>query len=85
MNQKNENESIENTNFTDLKVSIDVYCFMLPNYSDDDDDDDEEDRFNETNNYDPPHFPISNDTTLQSLLVNTLKANFIFLSNNFNL
>lgn len=64
INQEKEQEFIGNT---DLKVSIDVYCFMLPNYNDDDDDD-YDDRFNETYNLEQPHFPINN-ATIQPLLV----------------
>jgi len=59
--------------FSALKVSLDVYCLMLPInvYDDDDDDDDDEiDRYTTMNSSEQLHFPINNKSTiLQSSLV----------------
>lgn len=79
MNQDIDIESIKNVNFKDLKVSLDVYCLMLPNndYDDDDDDNEDNDRFSKTNSSEQLHFPvITKSTTLQSTLVFTI-SNFI--------
>lgn len=72
MNQDNDNESIKNVNFKDLKVSLDVYCLMLPNNDFDDDDDDNEhnNKFSKRNSSEQLHFPITTkSTTLHSTLV----------------
>lgn len=73
MNQDNDNESIENVNFKDLKVSLDVYCLMLPNNDyDDDDDDDNGDKFSKTNSSEQLHFPITTKPTLVFTVLNLI-------------
>lgn len=72
LNHDNDNETSKNMDFSDLKVSLDVYCLMLPInvYDDDDDDDDEIDRYTTMNSTEQLHFPINNKSTiLQSSLV----------------
>lgn len=72
MNHDNDNETSKNMDFSDLKVSLDVYCLMLPInvYDDDDDEDDEIDRYTTMNSSEQLHFPINNKSTiLQSSLV----------------
>jgi len=72
LNQDNDNDTSKNMDFSDLKVSLDVYCLMLPInvYDDDDDDDEEMDRYTTMNSSEQLHFPINNkSTTLQSSLV----------------
>jgi len=58
--------------FSDLKVSLDVYCLMLPInvYDDDDadDDDDEVDRYTTMNSSEQLHFPKNNKSTISSLV-----------------
>lgn len=74
MSQNNENESTRNMNLSDLKVSLDVYCLILPNNYYDDNDDDSEDinTFNKGNSSEQLHFPIhSSSTTLTLTLVKT--------------
>lgn len=72
LSQDNDNETSRNIDFNNLKVSLDVYCLMLPMniYDDDDDDDDEMDRYTSMNSSEQLHFPInSKSTVLQSSLV----------------
>lgn len=70
MNQDDNTEPIKNENFKDLKISLDVYCLMLPNNDIDDDDDEENDRHNKINSPEQLHFPITTkSTTVQSTLV----------------
>lgn len=73
ISQNNENESTRNMSLSDLKVSLDVYCLILPNNYDDNDDDGEDiNTFIKRNSSEQLHFPInSNSTTLTSTLVKT--------------
>lgn len=67
MNQDDDGKSSENIDFTNLKVSLDVYCLMLPNNEYDDDDDDGNDNiFNKNNSSEQLHFPIIINSTTQS-------------------
>lgn len=72
MSQNKENASTKHVNLNDLKVSLDVYCLILPNNYYDDNDDDGEDinTFNKGNSSEQLHFPFnSSSTTPTSTLV----------------
>lgn len=85
MNQDAKNESTRNLNLNNVKVSLDVYCLMLPNndYEYDCEDDEEED--NNVDTYYQPscsekmHFPISNSTLVKITLVTKTFFNFFCL------
>lgn len=71
VSQDNDDETSKNMDFSNIKVSLDVYCLMLPInvYDDDDDDDDEIDKYT-MNSSEQLHFPINNKSTIvQPLLV----------------
>lgn len=74
LSQDNDKETSKYMDFSNSKVSLDVYCLMLPiNVYDDDDDDDEIDRYTTMNSSEQLHFPINNKSTiLQSSLVQTI-------------
>lgn len=81
INQDDDCKSAINIDFANLKVSLDVYCLMLPNneYDDDDDDDDEnDDIFNKNNSSEQLHFPIISNSTTQSTSV-TLQNIYIII------
>lgn len=62
LTEDNEIEDIQNMDLSDLKVSLDVYCLMLPNNDYDDDDEYENDRFNKKNRSEKLHLSIINNT-----------------------
>lgn len=56
-------EYSHNMDLSGLKVSLDVYCLMLPNNNDYDDDDEyEDDRFNQKNSSEKLHLSIINNS-----------------------
>lgn len=63
MNKDAENEFTRNLNLNNVKVSLDVYCLMLPNndYEYDCDVDDDEEEEEEDNNVDTYYQPSSSD------------------------
>lgn len=72
MNQDDDNQSSKIIDLTNLKISLDVYCLMLPNndYDDDDvDDDGNDDIFNKKNSSEQLHFSTINNSTTQSTSV----------------
>jgi hypothetical protein len=73
MNQDDDSQSTRTIDLANLKVSLDVYCLMLPNndYDDDDDvnEDGNDDIFNKKNSLEQLHFPIINNSTTQSMSV----------------
>lgn len=60
-------------NFTDVKVSLDVFCLFLPNNDYDDYDTDDDDKFNDMNSSEQLYYYSSSTTTLQSASVKSQK------------
>lgn len=69
MNQDAENESITKLNLNNIKVSLDVYCLMLPNndyeYDCDDEEDNNDDKYYQMSSSEKLHFPITSNSALQ--------------------
>ncbi|VVC33882.1 Hypothetical protein CINCED_3A021397 [Cinara cedri] len=70
LNQDVESESIRSLNLSNVKVSLDVYCLMLPNndydYDCDDEEDNDDDRYYQRSYSDKLHFPIINNSLKQT-------------------